>query len=153
MCSSDLDGEAVVLGDELDRRAGGAGHLAAATGLQLDVVHQGARRDVVKRERVARLDVSLGAGLDGRADAEPLRRDDVGLGAVGVVEQRDPGRPVGVVLDRGDLRRDAVLLALEVDDAVLALVAATLMACGDAAAVVAATGLLDRKSTRLNSSH
>ena len=57
------------------------------------------------------------------------------------MEQRDAGRAVGVVLDRGDLGRDVVLAALEVDLAVLALVAATLVTGGDAAVVVAA-GLL-----------
>ena len=69
----------------------------------------------VERERVAGLDVGLGARLDARADPQARGREDVGLGAVGVVEQRDAGRPVGVVLDRGHLRRDAVLAALEVD--------------------------------------
>src|SRR6185436_14519209 len=71
-------------------------------------------------------------------DAKAGRRQDVRLEAVGVVEQRDAGRAVRVVLDRGDLRRDVVLAALEVDDAVAALVAAALMARRDAAVVVAA---------------
>jgi hypothetical protein len=53
------------------------------------------------------------------------------------VEQSDPGRPVRVVLDRGDLGRDAVLRPLEVDHAVAALVAATLVARGDATVDVA----------------
>src|SRR5581483_3516538 len=49
--------EAVVLRDELDPRAGAARHLAAATGLELDVVHERAGRDVLQRQRVARADV------------------------------------------------------------------------------------------------
>jgi hypothetical protein len=47
----------------------------------------------------------------------------------------------GVLLDRGDLGGHAVLDALEVDDAVLALVSAAAMAGGLAAIDVAATGL------------
>jgi hypothetical protein len=44
------------------------------------------------------------------------------------VQQRDVGRPVGVVLDRGDLRRDVVARALEVDPPVQALGAAAAVA-------------------------
>jgi len=60
------------------------------------------------------------------------------LRAVGVVEQRDSRRPVGVVLDRRDLRRDAVLQPLEVDHAVAALVTPALVARRDPAVVVPA---------------
>src|SRR5207244_1414739 len=58
--------------------------------------------------------------------------------------ERDPPAAVGVVLDRGDLRRHAVLGPLEVDHAVAALVAAALVARRDAAVVVAAALLLQR---------
>ena len=84
-----------------------------------------------------------------RADAQTGGREDVALEAVGVVEQRDARRPVRVVLDRGDLRRHAVLGALEVDDAVAALVAAALMARRDAALVVAAALLRQLLGERL----
>ena len=47
------------------------------------------------------------AGDDRLADLEPVRREDVALLAVRVVDQRDAGRPVRVVLDRGDLAGDA----------------------------------------------
>ena len=43
------DAVALVLRDELDPRAGAAGHLPAPTGLELDVVHECARRDVLER--------------------------------------------------------------------------------------------------------
>src|SRR5262249_32083096 len=68
---------------------------------------------------------------------------------VGVVEQRDPGRPVRVVLDRGHLGRNAVLAALEVDDPVAPLVAAALVARRDPPVDVPAAGLLDRRRQRL----
>src|SRR5262249_37081715 len=84
------------------------------------------------------------------------RREDVRLEAVGVMEQRDPGRPVRVVLDRSDLRGHAVLLTLEVDDAVAALVATALMARRDPAVVVAAAllrQLLGQRLLRLRLRH
>src|SRR3954452_8328000 len=133
-----------VLRDELDARAGAAGHLAAAAWLELDVVDDRARRDVLERERVAGLDVGARAGLDDRADLDPRRGEDVALGAVGVVEQRDARRTVRVVLDCGHLRGDPVLRALEVDDPIAALVAAALVPPGDAPVVVAPARLLQR---------
>ena len=49
----------------------------------------------------------------------------------------------GIVLDRGDLGGNAVLVALEIDDAVLAARAAALVADGDLALHVAAGVLLE----------
>src|SRR5581483_8782312 len=50
-----------VLRDELDAGAGRARHLAALARLQLDVVDERARRNVLERKRIARLDVGVGA--------------------------------------------------------------------------------------------
>src|SRR5207245_10667074 len=115
-----------------------ARHLAALSWLQLDVVDKRARRNVLERERVARLDVRRRTGLDSRPDLEPRRREDVRLRAVGVVQERDARASVRVVLDRGDLRGHSVLRPLEIDHAVTALVPAALVARGGAAVVVAA---------------
>jgi hypothetical protein len=101
-------------------------------------VHERAGGDVLERKGVADLDVGTRARLDRRADAQLSGSKDVRLRTVCVVQQRDARRAVRVVLDRGDLRRHAVLEALEVDDAVAALVAAALVARRDAAVVVAA---------------
>ena len=62
------------------------------------------------------------------ADLQAERREDVALLAVAVVDQRDAARAVRIVLDRRDLRRDGVLGALEVDDAILLARAAALVA-------------------------
>src|SRR5215813_3448957 len=72
---------------------------------------------------------SSGSALPGLMSAsgpdstvDPTRRR-----AGGVVQQGDPRRAVRVVLDRGDLRRNAVLHPLEVDHAVTALVPSALV--------------------------
>src|SRR4051812_47860257 len=142
-------GPLALLRHELDRGAGGAAELAAAAGRELDVVDHGARRDVAQRQAVADLDVGVRPRLHRAAHAQTLRREDVALLAVGVVEQRDVGGPVGVVLDRGDLGRHAVLLPLEVDDAVLALGAAAAVAAGDAPVRVAPAALRESLDQRL----
>ena len=113
-------------------------------------MHRGTGRDVAQRQRVAGLDVGVGAGLDDVALLEVARRDDVALLAVGVVQQGDPRGAVGVVLDVSDLGRHAVLVvATEVDHAVGALVPATLVPGGDATGRVAAALVVQRTHQRL----
>src|SRR5579859_7743191 len=75
--------------------------------------------------------------------------EDVALLAVGVRDERDARRPVGIVLDRAHRAGDAHFVALEVDDAVLTLVATAATAHRDVTVVVAAAGLLDRLEQRL----
>src|SRR5690606_16908388 len=124
-------GVRTLLGDQLDACASRPGDLRAAARTQLDGVHHGADRDVAQRQVVARLDVRGRAGLHHIALLELVRRDDVALLAVGVVQQRDASRPVRVVLDVRDLGRHAVLVvAPEVDQPVRPLVTATLVPGG-----------------------
>src|SRR4051794_12138098 len=143
-------GVGAVLRDELDAGAGRARDLGAATGAELDRVDDRTDGDVAQRQAVARLDVGARAVLDRVALAQAVRRQDVALLAVRVVQQRDPRGAVGVVLDVRDLGRHAVLVvATEVDDAVGALVTPTDVAGRDAAGVVTATALGERAHQRL----
>jgi hypothetical protein len=113
-------------------------------------VDDGTDRDVLERQVVAGLDVGGRTGLDDVTLRQLVRRDDVALGAVDEVQQRDARGAVGVVLDVSDLGVDAVfVVALEVDDAVLALVPSTDVAGRDATCVVAATRLGQRTQQRL----
>src|SRR6266542_4873446 len=142
-------GPAALLGQQLDRHAGGAAQLGAAAGAQLDGVHHGAHRDAAQWQGVARLDVRALARLHQVTHVEPVGGEDVALLAVQVVEQGDAGGAVGVVLDRRDLGRHAVLVAAEVDDPVAALVATAAVPRGDAAVHVAATRRRRRRQQRL----
>src|SRR5215207_3415099 len=138
------------LGHKLNPGARGAAHLGPTAGAELDPVDQRAHGDVAQRQVVADLDVGSGTGLDGHALLEALGRDDVALLAVGIVQERDARSAVGVVLDVSDLGRHAVLVvATEVDDAVGALVTATLVTRRDASLVVAAALLGQRFRQRL----
>ena len=110
----------------------------------------GTGRDVAQRQVVAGLDVGVGAGLDHVALRQTLRRNDVALLAVEVVQQRDVGGAVRVVLDVRDLGVDAVLVvATEVDHAVGALVATALVPGGDAAVRVTTALAVQRTNQRL----
>ena len=90
-----------------------------------------------------------GTGHDGIALRQSLGVQDVALLSIGVHDQGDPGAPVGIVLDLGDLSRNAELVSLEVDLPVLPLVAAAPMARGQVALIIAASGPPLRLQQRL----
>jgi hypothetical protein len=135
-------GMLALLGHQLRRGTGRAAHLRALARLQLDRVHHRTDRDGTQRQRVARLDVGVLARDDDVADLEVQRRDDVPLLAVRVVQQRDASRAIRIVLDGRHRRRHRHLVALEVDQAVVALVTAAALVRGDAAVAVATRGLV-----------
>src|SRR6195952_5077922 len=138
------------LAEQLDADTGRAAHLGATTRSQLHGVDDGTGGDVAQRQAVAGLDVGVRTLLDAVALRQSLRRDDVALLAVDVVQQGDVRRAVGVVFDLRDLGVDAVLVvATEVDDAVGALVATTLVTGRDAAVRVTSTLAVQRADQRL----
>src|SRR2546428_790317 len=138
--------------EHLDVSPGGARELRALARHHFHAVHDGADRDIAQRQRVAGLDWRLGARHELRADAQAFGRHHVTALAVGVEQQREVCAAVRVVFQPLDLRRDAVLVAAEIDDPQVVLVAAALMPHGDAAVVVAAAApalLLGERPVRL----
>ena len=126
-----------ITADELGIRAGRARDLAALADLELDIMHDGADRNVRQRHGVAGLHVDILAGHDGIADGKPLRRQDVGEFAVFVFDQRDEAGAVRIVFEPLDLRRRIEFAALEVDLPIGLLVTAAAIAAGDRAGIVA----------------
>jgi hypothetical protein len=144
----DLD-PAGILRQELRRAAGAANQLPPAAGLELDVVDRRAQRDLLQRERVPRQDVGVGARGDHLPDAEALRRDDVALLAVDVVQQRQARRAVRIVLDGRDAPGDAGFVPAEIDLPDRFLVSTPAVADGDPADVVPPAGALFSEGQRL----
>src|SRR5690348_5395405 len=132
------DGVIAFLGEQLRGRAGASYELAASAQRELQVVDGGADRDVLQRYGVADPHWRVGPGLDGIADLQAERGEYVALLAVLVVDERDAGAAVGVVLDGRDLALDAVLVALEVDLPVELAIATALVSGRDPALVVPA---------------
>lgn len=97
LSSACADGVAALLAHELDTRTGAARHGGTLARLELDGVHERADGDVGQRQGITRLDVSLGTGLDGVADLETLGLQDVRLGAICVIEQRERAERFGFV--------------------------------------------------------
>ena len=121
-------GVVAFLRHELRRRARTADELCTLSDLELDGMDDRTERNILQRKRVARLDVSLGTRLHHVADLEAVRREDVALLAVCVVQERNACAAVRIVLDRRDAGGDSVLRAFEVDDAIEPLVTAAAMA-------------------------
>src|SRR5467141_2151398 len=126
---------------QLNRGARGARELCAPAGLHLDAVNRGADRNIPKRQGIPRFDRRLRPGQELRADCHTLGRNEVAALAVGIAEQGDVRAPVRVVLEPLDLGRNTVLVAAKIDDAVILLVPAALVAHRDVPVDVAA-GLL-----------
>src|SRR5690606_21499183 len=144
-------GVALLASDQLHAGAGGTRQLGALAGLHLDAVDGRTNRDVAQRQGVAHADRGVTAGNHLVAILQALGRDDVTTLAIDVAQQGDVGSAVGIVFDPLHARRDAFLVALEIDDAVVLLVATTDVAGGDPAMVVATAGLallLEERSVR-----
>merc|ERR1719217_1471713 len=82
--------------------------------------------------------MGIRAGDHGLAHLNSCRSKDVALLAIGVEEQCQTRVAVRVVVNRGHLGGDTVLVATEIHHAIEALVATTAAAAGDHTAVVAA---------------
>ena len=110
--------------NQLRLRAGRTRHLRAFAGPQFNVVDDGAGGNILEGQGIADQDVGFGSGRNRGADHQTFGRDDVALLAIRIVQQRDARRTVRIVFDRGDFRRNAEFVALEIDDPVSLLVAA-----------------------------
>src|SRR5690606_22691525 len=133
------DGPTLVATDVLGIGPGGTRDLTALARLHLDVVDDRADRHALERHGVARLHVDLAAGRDHLvAGSKTLGRNDVAQLAVVILDQRDEGGAVRIILQPLDRRLDVELDAAEVDHAVRALVPAATVERGGAAGVVAA---------------
>src|SRR5690606_16373391 len=99
------------------------------------------QRNITQRQRITRLDRRVLARLHLVACLQALRRNDVATLAVRILDQSNMRRPVRVVFKTLNLFRSTVLVATEVDNAILLLVTTTLVTRGDATIVVATTVL------------
>src|SRR5690606_36463154 len=144
-------GVTLLAGNQLDASAGGTRQQGALARLHLDAVHGRTHRDVAQRQRVAGADRCVTPGDHLVPGLQALGRDDVAALAVDVAQQGDMGGAVGIVYDPFHARRDTFLVALEIDDAVVLLVATTDVAGDDPPVVVATAGLallLEERSVR-----
>lgn len=106
-------------------------------------------RNILERQSIADENIGVWTTHDRLTDGEPDGLDDVALLAVRVVDQRDAGAAVRVILYRCNGARYAVFVTLEVDEAQLLLVTAAVMTYAERAGVIAAAGALLDSEQRL----
>jgi hypothetical protein len=115
--------------------------LAALPGLHLDTVDKRSDRDTLERKRTTSPNRRIGSRLNRVSGFRSTRRKYVTPLTVSVKNQRKMRTAIRIVLDTLDATCDPVLVALEVDDTVVALVTTSAVPSRDAPMVVAATGL------------
>src|SRR6185369_14749697 len=123
---------------QLSRSTSGASHLSPLAGQHFNAADGRTDRNVTDRQSITRLDRRLGAADDRLADYHAFIGDDVATLAIGVNHQRDVRGTVRIVFQTFDLTRNAVLVALEIDNAIGLLVTTTLVTDGNPTIVVAA---------------
>src|SRR5690606_17992493 len=111
--------------DQLNASTGSASNLRALAWLHLDAMHGGTHRDIAQRQAVAGADRSVAARDHLVTSLQALGSNDVATLTVNVAKQGDMGGAVGIVFDPLHARRNAFLVALEIDDAVMLLVSTT----------------------------
>jgi hypothetical protein len=79
------------------------------------------------------------------ANFETRWAQDVSLFTIVIVQQRDSSIPVGVILNRGDRRGNAIFVSLEVNDSILLLVTTTTVTRCLSPMSVSTTGLRLRR--------
>ena len=115
---------------------GRATDLGSLSRHELDRMHRRAQRNLAQRKRVSKPRLRAGAGHDPLPDLESTRVENVSLLSVRVVDQRDPGRTVRIVLDLLHRPRHSVLVTAKIDLPVPTLVTATTTPVGNPAMMI-----------------
>ena len=97
----------------------------------------GTDRHRTERHGITGLHVDRTSGHDGVADCEPLRCQNIGLLTVRILDESDVSSTIGVIFEPLDGSGDIKLVALEIDQPIGPLVAATLAPRRDPAEIAA----------------
>ena len=133
---------AAFLGHKLGCTSSASNQLASSTRCQFQVVDRGSQRNVNQRKIVPGNDVCFGPGNDRVSWLHARSGENVPLLSVGIMETSYPGTAIWIVLDESNLRRDAILVATEVNDSISSLVASTPASNRDSPRIAAATDAL-----------
>ena len=118
-------GIAGLLGEKLHCHSRGASQLSALSRSKLYVMNHRAQRNVAQRKGIAHEDIGAVARNHCRAYGQAVRSQNVAFLPVGVGQQRNSRRPVRIVFESRDLRRNIPLVPSEVENAVQALMSPT----------------------------
>jgi len=123
--------------------------LSAFSYLQFDVVDEGPRWNIAKREGIARLDVGCGACDHFIPYLDLGRGQNISFLSVGIVEQSDSRRPIRIVLNGSHLGGNLFLVPLEINEAILPLMTSSPVPGCNPSMAVSAPPLLQRDEKAL----
>src|SRR5215471_15697360 len=95
--------------------------------------------DIFELKGVTRFDIRFGARFDCITHFEPLGRKDVALVTVGILQQRNIRRAVGIVFECRDDCRNTVAVSFEINYTQPPFMTTSAMAHGHMAAVITAS--------------
>src|SRR5205823_2655332 len=98
---------------------------------KLYIVDKGANRDVFERQTIANFDFGFFRNHEGVAYFERLRRKNVALLAVSVIDEGNETGAVGIVFKAGDFCRNFKLVIRKINIAEKALMTTTMVASSD----------------------
>ena len=128
---------------QLSEGTGRASHRGALAGLEFNTMDKGTDGYLSQGEGIAYFRSNILAADHSLTDLKAVGSDDIGFGAVNIVEKRDTGGAVGIILDALDNSLDTVVVSLEIDKTQFSLVAAAAIAGAQlAGAVTSASGAL-----------
>ena len=111
-------------------------------------MNDGTERNIGERQAVADLDIGFRTAGYYVAYIQSLRSEDVALFAVCIVQQCDAAGTVRIVFDRCNRCRDSVFISLEVNDSVLTLMTAALVANCHLTGAIATAMIMNRSQQR-----
>src|SRR5690606_6533097 len=127
--------------NQLCRTASRTGNLPTLTGLEFDTVNRASQRNVTQRQSAARTDRSVHTGQYLVTGTQTFGCNNVTTLTIGILEQRDVGGTVRIILQTLNNGLDAVFVTFEVDQPVMLLVATAFVTGRNTARIVAATSI------------
>lgn len=135
---------ATIAGSENSGLSSGAGNFATAAWKELNVVDFRGKGHFADWHCVAKFRSSIFTGYDLGTIGKTGWGEDVGFHAVLVLDQGDAAGAIRIVLDADDGCFHLALVAFEIDQAVMTLVATADVASGDTACVIPSTRAFER---------
>src|SRR5687767_9141391 len=135
-------GIALVPGHQCRRRSGAANNLPAFARVKLNVMNRDAYRYGAQRKAVAQIRCCFRTAHQLRTHLQSVGSNNVSLLSILILQKSEAGRADRIILDRGNGRFDAMLVAFEIDDADFLFVPATNATRRHASVMITATRLL-----------
>eukprot|EP00831_Metopus_contortus_P020491 TRINITY_DN1902_c0_g1_i1.p2 TRINITY_DN1902_c0_g1~~TRINITY_DN1902_c0_g1_i1.p2 ORF type:complete len:160 (+),score=8.45 TRINITY_DN1902_c0_g1_i1:222-701(+) len=109
-----------LFGHEPGKGTGTSHHLPALFHLELNVVNPGSKGNVFQRKAVSRFNICAGTGLNEITNADFPGSQNVSFFTVCIHQKCNTCASVGIVFNGRDFGWNAILVPLEIDDAVMA---------------------------------